>query len=231
MKAKELSMYEQLVLMALRDEEGTLESKAGMHQYALGGAILAELVLADRLAIDDSKKHLVHVTRHKRVGEPLLDEALQMVADSKREKRAEHWVARFASIKNLRHRVAQQLCRRGVLKESEDKILWIFTRKIYPEIDPEPERELVQQLHDAIFRNDKIPPQTAIVLSLANATGMLRIHFDKKELKRRKERIEQITSGSAIGEATRATVQAVQAAMIAAQTAATMAAVSAAVNT
>lgn len=231
MKANELSMHEQLLLIALRDEQGTLEWKAGMHQYALGGAILAELLLVERLAIEDSKKHLVRVVKHLPVGEPLLDEALQMVADSRREKRAAEWVGRFAGIRNLRHRIALQLCQRGILRESVDKILWIFTRKIYPEIDSQPENELVQQLHDAIFHKGPISPETAIVLSLASATGMLEIHFDKKELKRHRERIEQITSGSAIGEATRTTVQAVRAAMIAAQTAATMAAVSAAVNT
>ena len=141
-----------------------------------------------------------------------------------RRRRASDWVMRFASIKKLRHRVAQQLCRRGILKDAEDKVLWIFTRKIYPEIDARPEEQLVEELRQAIFAEDqKVPPKTAVVLSLAHATGMLGIHFDKKELKRRKQRIENITSGEAVGGATKAAVEAVQAAMVAAQTAATMA--------
>jgi hypothetical protein len=220
-KATKLAMHEQLMLMALRDEEGTLESRAGMHEFALGGAILAELVLAGRVTIEDDKKRLVDLVDRSSLNEAFLDEALELIANAKRRRRADNWVYRIASIKKLRHRIAQQLCRRGILKESEDKVLWLFTRKIYPEIDSRPEDQLIEQLRQAIFETDtKVPARTAIVLSLAHATGMLEIHFDKKDLKQRKKRIEQISSGQAVGEATKATVQAVQVAMMAAQSAA-----------
>jgi hypothetical protein len=223
-KLTKLALHEQLMLLALRDEKGTLESRAGMHGYALGGAMLAELVLDGRITIDADKKQLVNLVDRSPLGEPFLDEALGLIATAKRRRRAANWVMRFASIRKLRHRVAQQLCQRGILRESEDKILWIFTRKIYPEIDPRPEEELVEQLRQAIFEEStKVPPRTAIVLSLAHAAGMLGIHFDKKELNRRKKRIEQITSGEAVGGATKAAVEAAQAAMIAAQTAAAVA--------
>ncbi|MFV1964347.1 MAG: GPP34 family phosphoprotein, partial [Pirellulaceae bacterium] len=112
----------------------------------------------------------------------------------------------------------------GKTQESEDKVLWIFTRKIYPEMDPRPENQLVEQIRMAICDDKaKVAPRTAVVLSLAHATGMLGVHFDRKELKRRKKRIEQIASGEAVSGATKAAVQAAQAAMIAAQTAATAA--------
>jgi len=223
-KTIKLAMHEQLMLLALRDEKETVESRAGMHAYALSGAILAELVLAGRITIDDDKKQLVNLVDSSLPGEAFLDEALNLIATAKRRRRAANWVMRFASIKKFRHRIAQQLCRRGILKDSEDKVLWIFTRKIYPEIDPRPEKQLVEQLRRAIFVDkEKVPPRTAIVLSLAHGTGMLAIHFDRKELKRRKKRIEQIASGEAVGGATKAAVEAAQAAMMAAQTAATMA--------
>ena len=39
----DLHLHEQLMLLALRDDKGTLESRATMYAYALGGAILSEL--------------------------------------------------------------------------------------------------------------------------------------------------------------------------------------------
>ncbi len=231
-KATKLSMHEQLMLLALRDEKGTLESRAGMHGYPLGGAILAELVLAGRITLDDDKKQLVSLIDSSPLSEPFLDEAIEQLASAKRRRRASDWVMRFASIKKLRHRVAQQLCRRGILKDAEDKVLWIFTRKIYPEIDARPEEQLVEELREAIYDDhQKVPPRTAIVLSLAHATGMLGIHFDKRDLKRRKKRIKQIASGEAVGGATKAAVEAVQAALMAAQTAATVAMITTTVAT
>ena len=35
---EDLHLHEQLMLLALRDEKGTLESKASMYSFALGGA-------------------------------------------------------------------------------------------------------------------------------------------------------------------------------------------------
>ena len=176
----DLHLHEQLMLLALRDEKGTLESKALMYGYALGGAILAELSLRGRT-------------------------------------RAATWVARFAQMKRLRHRVAEDLCRRGILRDSEDKVLLFFTRKSYPTIDPGPERRFVDQLRTVVFSDSAFrDPETAVVAALANATGLLAIHFDKKDLKRRKQHLKRIAEGSVAGTAVEQAVRAAEQAVIAA---------------
>ena len=121
-------------------------------------------------------------------------------------------------MKNLRHRVAEGLCRRRILRSDEGKILLIFTRKIYPECDPRPERQMIERLRKAIFtQSATVDPRTAILLSLASSADLLKIPFDKKKLKARKKRIEGITSGELLGKATKEAVQAAQtAAMMAA---------------
>ena len=53
-----LHPYEELMLLALRDDKGTLESKASMYQYALGGAILTELAMNEVIRIRSDKKML-----------------------------------------------------------------------------------------------------------------------------------------------------------------------------
>ena len=227
----DLHLHEQLMLLALRDEKGTLESKASMYSYALGGAILAELSLRGRIRIAQGKKPLVDVADRPPLGEPVIDDCLRKVATAKRRARASTWVGRFAGTKQLRHRVAAGLCRRGVLRDSEDKVLLFFTRKLYPTIDPRPERQLVERLRSAVFRDStSLDADTAIVVSLANATGLLAIHFDKRELKRRKGHLERITEGSVAGaaaqQAIRAAEQAVVAAVIAASSAAAVSAAS-----
>lgn len=218
----ELYLHEELLLLALKDARGTIESKAAMCQYALGGAILAELLLADRITIGDDKKKLVDHVPGPLIREPLLDECLDLIGSAKRRRRAVNWVTRFARIKSLKHRVAQGLCRRGILQAGEDKVLWLFTRRIYPERDPVPEQGIVERLAQAIFGDtSEVDGRTAILLALAQGVGMLPIHFDKKQLKARKHRIKQIADGQLLGAATREAVQAAQAAALAACTVAT----------
>ncbi|MDX1388400.1 MAG: GPP34 family phosphoprotein, partial [Acidobacteriota bacterium] len=98
----------------------------------------------------------------------------------------------------------------------------IFSRKVYPTIDPAPEARLLDNLRDAIFNDTAtVEPEIAIVVSLANAIGLLPAHFDKKKLKGRKRRLERIAEGGLAGAATREAVQAAQAAAMAAIIAAT----------
>lgn len=203
-----LFLHEEILLLALRDQTGTIAASA-MYAYSLGGALLAELLLAQRIAVEEGKKKLVNLLSDQPFGEPLLDECLEKVATAKRRATSGGWVQRFTHLKNLKHRVAQGLCDRRILRADEDTVLLIFRRKIYPELDPRPERKLIERLRRAIFRESRqVDPRTVILIALANTVGLLRIPFDKRELKARKARIEQLTSGELMGAATREAVQA-----------------------
>jgi hypothetical protein len=210
-----LFLHEEILLLALRDEEGTIASGT-MYQYAIGAALLAELLLSKRIEVEQSgKKKLVNLISPSPLSEPLIDECLEKVGSAKRRAVLQTWVSRFAGVKNLKHRVAQQLCRRGILRAEEDKVLLIFTRKIYPEVNPEPEAELIERLRHAIFTDaEDIDPRTVVLLSLANSTGLLKVVFDKKKLKGRKARIKQIVNGEITGKAATEAIQAMQAAVM-----------------
>lgn len=209
-----LFLHEELLLLALRDKEGTFAS-GEMCAYGLGGAILAELLLHERIGVaPEDRKKRVNVIDPTPIGEPLLDECLERLRSAKRRATLQSWVSRFAGLKKLKHRVAEQLCRLGVLRADEDKVLLLFTRKIYPEVDPEPERELIARLEKAIFTdNEALAPRTVVALSLAHSANLLKVVFDKKALKTRKERISRIVNGEITGKATREAIQAMQAAV------------------
>lgn len=205
------------MLLALRDDKGTIHSSVHV-SYALGGAMLAELLLRERVRVVEPKKNkkFVEIVSSKKTNDALLDECLQRIADAKRRGSPRTWVMRFGGLKKLKERVAQDLCRRGILREDEDKILILFTRKIYPEVDRRPERAILERMRRAIFTDTKdVDPRTVVLVSLAKATGILPKVFDKKELKPRKERLKQLVAGEIIGKAANEAVEAAQAAIIA----------------
>jgi hypothetical protein len=225
---KELHFYEELMLLGLRDKEGTFATDDMGFGYALGGSLLAELLMTGKIGIDEVKKNkkLVDLVDLERMGDPILDECVEKLRTAKRRASLNTWVTRFAGIKKLKHRAAQQLCRRGILRADEGKVLLIFKRKIYPELDPGPERELVERLRTAIFTEvDELDPRTVVLVALADKAGVLKNVFDKKELKARKKRIEKIAEGSLTATAVKEVVEATQAAVIAAITASTAASV------
>jgi len=200
-----LYLHEQVMLMALNDERGTLQPGAGNSVWAIAAAVLSELLLRERISITDDKKKFVEVINTKRIGEPILDECLEKISTAKRRRRVVDWINAFAWIHKVSHRIAEHLCDRGILRLEEGTILLIFKRKVFPEIDHRPEQQLIEELRQAIWsdRGQPVKPRTAALIGLANATGLLNVYFKSKELKERKARIEEIVAGSVISGATK----------------------------
>jgi Golgi phosphoprotein 3 len=212
-----LFLYEELMLLALRDKKGTLEADETRFLYTIAAALVAELLLIKRVGVEEIKgKKLINVLSTKPVGDPILDECMSRLERAKRRASLKTWVSRFVSIKKLRHRVALQLCKRGILRADEGTVLLVFTRKIYPELDPRPERAVVEQLRTAIFTDsEEIDARTVVLISLAHRADVLKNVFDKKELKERRGRIEQICEGELTGAAAQEVYRAMEAVMFA----------------
>jgi Golgi phosphoprotein 3 len=210
----ELSLYEEILLLALKDEEGTVAPGA-MYQYAVGGAILAQLLLDGRIRLVGEKRtKLVEIVDPSPVDDDLLFECLERIRTAKRRASLQTWVTRFAGMGGLLHRVARRLCQRGILQMDEKKVLLLFTRKVYPEINQGPEQQLIDRLREAIFTDTaEVDPRTTVLLSLANGTHILPAIFDKKLLKTRKARIAQIVNGELTGKAAKEAIEAMQAAV------------------
>ncbi|MFZ0390162.1 MAG: GPP34 family phosphoprotein [Calditrichia bacterium] len=207
-----LHLYEEIMLLALRDKKGTVATDYS--EYAVAGAIIAELLLDGRISVDDSWRKRVNLNDPSPTGDPVIDEVIEKIAGAKRRASLKTWISRIAGIKKLRHKVARHLCNRGILRNGEDKVLLLFTRKIYPEINPEPERQIIERMRKAIFTDTgEVEGRTAVLISLAKGADLLKQPFSRKELKPRKKRIEQIVNGDMTGKATKEVIEACQAAV------------------
>jgi hypothetical protein len=215
-QSSDLFLHEEVMLLALKDKKGTVESGAH-YTHAVAGAVIAELLMNERIRIDEQskRKKLVVVESTTPLGDPLVDECLAKINEAKKPKKIQEWVMKFAGIKKLKHRVAEKLAHRGILKVDQDQVLLIFTRTIYPEVDPRPENEIIERMRRAIFTEiGDVDPRTAVLIALAKAADLLKYSFDKKKLKERKARIEAIANGDLVGQATKEAIQAMQAAVM-----------------
>jgi len=215
MSTTDLFLHEEIMLLALREQEGTIIGSERMH-LMIGAAVAAELLIRQKISLNHPKKKLVDLVDSTPVGDPLIDECLEKLTKAKRRKRLNQWVVTFAQTKKIKPRVAEGLVKRGILRVDEGKVLWIFNRKIYPEVDPEPEKAIIERLREAIFTDrEDVDPRTIVLLSLAKVADLLKVHFDKKELKSRKKRIEQVIQGEATGAAAQKAIEEIQAAIAA----------------
>ncbi len=209
----DLLLHEELLLLALNDEEGS-----GRSDLAVAGGLLAELSLRAAVVVEKRKRAvMVTVTdagADASTGDELLDECLEDLRTSKKERTATHWVTKFSQKKDLKHRVAGPLVERGILDENKRKFLFIqYTR--YPELNPLPEAEMTERLRNAIEYDHAEPTdRTVALVALADAASLLRNNLDKKMLRARRKHIKELAEGATTAEVVKAAIEATAAAMV-----------------
>ena len=215
----DLRLHHELLLLALHDDKGTL-AFGQMLELGLAGAVLGELFLEERVSLRPEGrkgKPLVTPVSRATFGDEILDDGLRRLVEAKRRADPATTVSRLSRIPQLRARTALALCRRGILREEEGRVLLLFRRRVYPTVDPTPERALVERIRIAVDEpTAEVTPRTALLVSLARTTGTLRAIWSGKELRARKARLEALSSLSGPGgAAAREAVQAAEAAMVA----------------
>jgi hypothetical protein len=212
---KPLSLYQETMLLAIRDDNGTFS--CGYFLYAIAGTIISELLLLQRIVASSDKKQIVGVVDRNSTGDEILDEALRLIHDSAKPKKMQHWVVKIANLPKLKYRIAQQLCDLGILHHDEKTVLWIFSQQRYPEIDGTYETDIRRRMADAMFNEDADPDDhTAVLIAVASHAGLLKANFSSEKLRQYKKRIQQLSQGEILAtKATLSAIQAIQAAVVA----------------
>ncbi|MGH7468108.1 MAG: GOLPH3/VPS74 family protein [Longimicrobiales bacterium] len=210
-----LWLHEELLLLTLEAWQGRLpwSSTRGL---ALGGAVLLELTLTDRIRLDTSKRSkLVMISNTSLLGDPLLDEWLERMRAT-RNTSARNWVSRIGSTRGLPHRIAERLWLKAVVRREERPFLLFFTQRVYPMVNTGVTRTLIERLRAALLEQQIVSPRDAALLGLLRHAGALRAVFSAQEIKQQSRRIKQIAQSSAGARAVTDALAAVHAAIMAA---------------
>ncbi|MCH2183006.1 MAG: GPP34 family phosphoprotein [Mariniblastus sp.] len=207
-------LHQQIVLLALNDGKGLFTGS--YYAYAIAGAVLSELLLSYRIVASDDKQKIVNVVSREPTGDPFLDECLLQIIESSKPRKLQDWVGRIAGNKDLPHLIAEQLCQLGVLRRDEKKILWLFSKRIYPESNGTVEDDIRAQMARVMFDPQAVlDERTVILIALASHAGLLKSNFVPEELSQHRERVQQLAKGEILAAgATREAIAAVQAAVM-----------------
>ena len=216
-------LAEDLLLLLLDDETGRIAAAQAL-QPALGGALLTELALAERVRVGEKAGFWtaakVEVTGTP-VGEPMLDHALEVVAQKPRP--AQDVVNRLG--KGAKEQLLERLCDRGVLQRREDRVLGIFPRTTWPAADSTHEAEVRRQLDGVLLQGLTPDGRTAALIALLSAVDQVHkvVRADGVPHRQVKARAKEIADGAWAAKAVKDSVAAAQAATMAAITVATTA--------
>jgi golgi phosphoprotein 3 len=189
-----VDLPERLLLLATDDASGRVDTKSGALDLGLAGATLTELLLLERLAT--SGDH-VTVANAAPTGDPILDEALAVIAVSK-PRDSRHWVTKLAKT-TIRERALDHLTEQGMLRREEHRILWVIPADRYPVENDASERDVRDAVRVTVIDGEEPTPRTAALIGILKACDLTGAVFSKDERKRHGDRIERIAEGEVLG--------------------------------
>lgn len=209
-----LSLSEEILLLCLDDQSGRMRPMPDRAlDYALAGAILADLAIGGQVRLSDSAVSWREDAPP--VSEPFLLEAIQRLRQIEAPS-LQSWLGVLASeTRSLRDATLRQLVVRGVLAHEQDEFLWVFRSERYETLDLSEEIEVQQRIRGVVLDPNRKPDRGECVLvALMEVCQLGRLMFSHAEFERSRDRIRQIAAGDCVGCAVRHALTEIQRAML-----------------
>jgi Golgi phosphoprotein 3 len=186
-----LTMLEEVVLLAVDETTGGLRSTREFGTaYALVGAVFFDLALAGKI---DTDTEAIEIVDRTPTGNATLDRVLAAVAEHPQIATVRDWIEQiFQRRHDLEGEALRSLIAQGILRHEKTKRLWIIDVERFPMVNNRPQQSVRERLAKAIL-NDGIPDTRDIMLvSIAEACGLLGFVLSDGALARRRTRIQTL---------------------------------------
>ena len=206
---------EEFLLLSLDHESGKLLIANERLRPALGGALVAELALMERIGVTPpdagwNKRGRITITNLTPTDDVELDEALRKLAESE-GKKVKAVLSDLASKKvrlsfQLRDRLLERLAKAGVLTRQEGTVLGFIPRTTWPAGDHAPVDEVRQRLQSALVSGLTPTERTVVLIALLQVTGLLPKVVTTEDKRALKARAKQLSAGDWVAKAVKAAI-------------------------
>lgn len=202
-----LSLMEEILLLSLKEEKGTLyfTASTGINS-CITGALLMELELLKRIKVN---KKTLEVIDRSSTRNPRLDAALRQIDSDKRLHPPHYWVSKLRStMKHIRKELLEELVDKAFLREEEHEFLLFFHTTRYPLRDIRAKKDILDRVQKTLLRGEIPHPRTARLIGLIQSCSLIGPLFDKDERKDARKKAKEITKGDVLAEAIKKVIQA-----------------------
>ena len=209
-----LRLAEEIMLLLLDEAEGAFDRLGALQRdYALAGSVLLDLTLESRIDMDPER---LFVLDPEPPGDDLLDPMLARIVQSSETHDAGHWVRQAVTQANdVFECSARRLVERGILDRKERRFLGIRRRSRYEITDAEAAGEPKQRVLRILSDTDIPDARDIVLISLADACGILENLLPDREFRSAAGRINQIRNLDPVGQSVSKMLGAIGAALAA----------------
>ena len=193
-----LKLAEEIMLLLFDEAEGAFTRMPALSRdYALAGSVVLDLTLESRI---DTDLERLFVLDPETLGDDLLDPMLARIVQSSETHDAGHWIRQAVTQANdAFERSAGRLVGRGILDRKERRFLGIRRRSRYEIADAEAAGEPKQRGLRILSDSDIPDVRDIVLISLADACGILESLLPDREFRSAAGRINQIRNLDPVG--------------------------------
>lgn len=202
---------EELFLL-LTNDEGKTEGWGTQKGWGLAGAVLTDLLAAQRISLDEHKKDPKVLLRDASPsGSPVLDAAIARLAEKGVAEKAKKFSSLVQDGKlNPEPEIVDSLAAAGVIRVEEKRMLGLVPAK-YPILNPAPEREIRARLAQVLLGGQPATINDATDLALLQALGVahkvLREEAGRLNSRELKRRIQEVAANVQAADAVARAIQ------------------------
>ena len=204
-------LAEDLLLLAWNDDSGRPHGSLAVQlNPAIGGALLLDLALRDRLRLEVDQPRASALP----TGDDLLDEIARQIRDGPRRRKLKRWVSKVGTT-DRRDQVRDRLIARGLLAPEERKVLGLFTSTRHRLTDPTEVERLTAEVRHGLGGGRPADDRSTALVALAGATAVLDQLVPRGERGAARDRAKELAETSPVAAAARAVIRDTQAAVVA----------------
>ncbi len=199
----DMKLYEKIYLLALDEETGRIYKSAKVVlDCALAGALLGDLGLCGKLALDENRQIIAKDETPS--GDALMDQTLKQIRTSKKARKAAGWV-KILSSDHVHRQVCNQLVKKGQLQREHGHAVSVLRQADQPGASA---KYLIKQHLRAVTLGGEAAEQgDALLLSLLRSARLLDLLFTRDELQTGKKVIRESVKVEEFGQAVRKAVK------------------------
>ena len=196
-KALNLPIPEELLMLMIDDEGGISGPMKTILPYGLAGAFLAELVLANKIHLEEDR---ITVSGTAPSGDTLIDDILAMITAEKKPRKLSHWVQVIGSKLSIKQ-VALRLVERKVIGIEKKVYSWVIPFPAFPLVQASAKYLVKLHLRGIVLAGEPANSADIILLGLLEACRLQRLVFTRDERKSADKKGDAMVQGEVFGEA------------------------------
>lgn len=188
------NFFESLFILALDSEEGCIiEAVAKKLESVLIGAVFAELVLKNRIALQDKR---IVVIDQSPTEHPVLDKALLEIIGSPKPRKIRYWINTLV-YKKYQQDISHQLVEKAILLRTKKRLKFVTPYGKGSEGNVSAQYILKRHLREAVFSGKDLEISDKVLLAFVYRADLIKLVFTQGERKTARKQMKKLIQNNA----------------------------------